>query len=280
MIGIVLEHQIALNPRKVFGVATQFITFSGADLKMFAIKSTLLLARQALLLTPMLMLLAPARPAQAATIAKTGAKAKQVIGQTALVEETESDFFFPARVDTGATTSSLHVEEWEIDGEADAMAENVGKTIRFRISNCRGESEWLERKIVELSLIQTSEQAEHRYKVPMTLTCLNVKKCVLVSLNDRSHMTYPVLLGRNFLQGDFVVDVDLGMGSDSAKKAHHGKRIHLARYRAVQFALQKKGQMSQETSVPSNGDRNRPSPQKEASSREAQKEVASREAKK
>lgn len=141
--------------------------------------------------------------------AKESRNEKQVIGSTAVVEEVESDFSFPARVDTGATTSSLHVEDCKIKDEASKMTENVGKTIRFRIKNQRGESEWLERKIAEISVIKTSEQEERRYKVPITLNCSDVKKRVLVSLNDRSHMTYPVLLGRNFLEGDFLVDVAL-----------------------------------------------------------------------
>ncbi|MGI9430184.1 MAG: RimK/LysX family protein [Bythopirellula sp.] len=147
--------------------------------------------------------------ARAKTLSEDSDNAKLVIGPTAVVEETESDLMFPARVDTGATTSSLHVEEAKVVDEAGAMTENVGKKIRFRIKNHRGESEWLERKIAEISVIKTSEREETRYKVPVTLNCLDVKKRVLVSLNDRSHMTYPVLLGRNFLQGDFVVDVDL-----------------------------------------------------------------------
>ncbi|MEM8946524.1 MAG: RimK/LysX family protein [Planctomycetota bacterium] len=134
---------------------------------------------------------------------------KKLIGPTAVVEETESDLEFPARVDTGATTSSIHVEACEIKNEAGQMEENLGKTIRFKIKTPRGESEWLERKIAEISTIKTSEREETRYKVPITLNYQDVKKRVLVSLNDRSHMRFPVLLGRNFLQGDFVVDVDL-----------------------------------------------------------------------
>jgi len=158
-----------------------------------------------------------ASSAWAETPSKESGNEKQVIGPTAIVEEVESDLMFPARVDTGATTSSLHVEDCKIEDEASQMAENVGKKIRFRIKNHRGESEWLERKIAEICVIKTSEREEIRYKVPVTLNCLDVKKRVLVSLNDRSHMAYPILLGRNFLRGDFVVDVDLEKGVDSGK---------------------------------------------------------------
>lgn len=137
---------------------------------------------------------------------------KQLIGPTATIEETESDLDFKARVDTGATTSSLHVEEWKIEDEAESMADNVGKTIRIRLKNHRDESQWITRKIVNISTIKTSERQEDRYIVRMTLRCNDVKKRVLVSLNDRSHMNYPALLGRNFLRDDFVVDVSLKKG--------------------------------------------------------------------
>ena len=162
-------------------------------------------------------------PLAAKDTVKLSTGQKKVIGPTAVVEEAESDIVFAARVDTGATTSSIHVEECKVESAAPKMEENVGKKIRFKIKNPKGESEWLEREIAEISTIKTSEQEEVRYKVPITLNVKDVKKRVLVSLNDRSHMTYPVLLGRNFLQGDFVVDVDLeneqtGGPSSSAKE--------------------------------------------------------------
>ncbi len=133
---------------------------------------------------------------------------KHVIGATATVEEVRSDLLFKARVDTGATTSSLHIEEYIIEDEAERMEDNVGKKIRFRMKNQDGESEWLKSRIAEVSLIQTSVDAEHRYKVLLTLQLYEVKKKVLVTLKDRSHMKYPMLLGRNFLRGDFIVDVE------------------------------------------------------------------------
>jgi hypothetical protein len=134
---------------------------------------------------------------------------KRIIGPTAIVAEAESELDFRARVDTGAMTSSVHVEEWAIEDESTDMNENVGKKIRFRMKNHKGESQWLESRVEEIGVVRTSEQEEVRYKVLLTLLWNDVKKQVLVTLNDRSHMKYPMLLGRNFLEGDFVVDVDL-----------------------------------------------------------------------
>lgn len=132
---------------------------------------------------------------------------KTIIGPVAEVDAVGHDLDFIARVDTGATTCSLHVEEWKIADESPKMADNVGKKIRFLLTNRDGDSEWVERKIVQLSIVKTSEREEARYKVPMDLACRSVKKRVLVSLNDRSHMKYAMLLGRNFLDSDFLVDV-------------------------------------------------------------------------
>lgn len=132
---------------------------------------------------------------------------KQVIGAVAKVAEAQSELEFVARVDTGATTSSIHVDAMEIIDGAPTMFENLGKTIRFHLSNGEGGGQWLQRKIAEIATIKTSERAEMRYKVPLTLSCDGVEKNVLVSLNDRSSMNYPLLLGRNFLEGEFLVDV-------------------------------------------------------------------------
>jgi hypothetical protein len=134
---------------------------------------------------------------------------KRIIGPTTIVAEANSSLDFKARVDTGAMTTSVHVEEWAIEDESEKMEENLGKQIRFRMKNHKDESQWLESRIEEIGVIRTSEQQEARYKVQLTLCWNDVKKQVLVTLNDRSHMKYPMLLGRNFLEGDFVVDVGL-----------------------------------------------------------------------
>jgi len=133
--------------------------------------------------------------------------AKRVLGPVVAVSEEETAMRFVARVDTGARTCSLHTSEKKILEGGEFMQDNVGKTVRFRVENRLGESQWLERRIAEVRLITTSEGEETRYLVPMTFNCVGVDREVLVSLNDRSRMSYSMLLGRNFLAGEFVVDV-------------------------------------------------------------------------
>jgi len=140
---------------------------------------------------------------------------KGIIGATAVLTEPESGFELKSRVDTGARTCSLHVEEWKIEDEVKhdnikkEMKANIGKNIRFRIKNEEGKSKWLEREIVDYAIYKTSEKRERRYKIRMKLRWQDLEKEVLLNLNDRSHLEFPLLLGRNYLRGDLVVDVDL-----------------------------------------------------------------------
>jgi hypothetical protein len=134
-------------------------------------------------------------------------KRVRLIGPVASVTETGSGLVFKARVDTGAGHCSLHVEEWEIDDAEAAMIANVGKAIRFRLVNRQGESQWLTRQIADVDLVRTSEGEEMRYLVLLSLSYQGVEREVLVSLNDRSRMSYAMLLGRNYLAGEFAVHV-------------------------------------------------------------------------
>ena len=144
-------------------------------------------------------------------------KEKCIIGSTATLLEKQSGLKFKARIDTGAKSCSLHVEKIEIQDEstkediAERMTENIGKVITFVVKNGDGKTHILKRKIASYVIIKTSDKAEgkRRYKVPLTFLWKNMEKEVLVTLNNRKHMEYPLLIGRNFLRGDFLVDVEL-----------------------------------------------------------------------
>jgi len=138
---------------------------------------------------------------------------KQIIGATTTVVETTSGLSFAARVDTGATTCSIHAIKWEIEDPVRRPPDNVGKPIRVLIKNEKGDEAWVDSVIASRVRVRSSVQDEDdyhgRYKVRLPLEWNGIKKDVLVTINDRTEMDYPLLIGRNFLRGDFLVDVDL-----------------------------------------------------------------------
>jgi hypothetical protein len=143
-------------------------------------------------------------------------KEKRIIGATAMVSELSSGLRFPARVDTGAETCSLHVERIEIEDKTPRRVHNIGKAIRIKLKGNDGKSHWIEGIVADAVRVKSSSLPEgeydHRYKVRLTLEWKDVRKEVLVTLNDRTDMEYPLLLGRNFLNGDFLVDVSQDTG--------------------------------------------------------------------
>jgi hypothetical protein len=145
---------------------------------------------------------------------------KHVIGATATITEASSGLPFTARIDTGAATCSIHAIKWEIKDPAKRRADNVGKAIRVLIKNDQGEEKWVDSVIAGRVRIRNSalddDDYHGRYKVKLPLEWNGFKKDVLVTINDRTAMEYPLLIGRNYLSGDFVVDVD-AEGADTDK---------------------------------------------------------------
>lgn len=143
-------------------------------------------------------------------------KKKHIIGATAVLMEKKSELLFRARIDSGAKSCSLHIEEMIIEDEAEKWRDNVGKLVKFRIKNGKNET-WMTEKIDGYVIIKTSDtskEGERRYKVPLTFVWKDMEKTVLVTLNNREKMEYPLLIGRNFLRGDFLIDVDLDNDDD------------------------------------------------------------------
>lgn len=113
---------------------------------------------------------------------------------------------FDARIDTGAATSSLNaidVEEFERNGK---------NWVRFHLagdSSVKDDSNWIEAPIVRFVRIRqsTSEQAERRAVVELWVKLGSIHEKTQFTLADRSQMSHPILLGREFIRDIAVVDV-------------------------------------------------------------------------
>jgi hypothetical protein len=129
------------------------------------------------------------------------------IGAITTVTELNSGLSFKARVDTGADYCSIHCQQVEVPEATDDPLAHVGKNIRFLIANSAGETAWVVAKLADHSAIRNATSTGRRYMVYLPLRIEGVEDTVLVTLNDRTSMRFPFLVGRNLLHDRFTVDV-------------------------------------------------------------------------
>jgi len=142
---------------------------------------------------------------------KKGCAHKQVIGATAVIQVEEVEIDFIARIDTGARTTSIHALNFNIANEAPTKEENIGKEISFDLFDAQGKATRLTATIKDVTKVRNAQGVEYRYQVPLTLKWKDDSRPLMVNLRDRSAMTYPLLIGRDYLRG-MLVDVDRDTG--------------------------------------------------------------------
>ncbi len=141
---------------------------------------------------------------------------KKIIGDTAWIEVGGLGFPLLARIDTGARICSIHAIDVRVDDPAPELQDNVGKDVRFTVENRLGQRQEMHSRIVKVSEVRNSQGIEKRYVILLPLAWQGIEKEVEVNLRDRSRMSYKLLIGRNWLSHDFLVDVDI--------KADNGKK--------------------------------------------------------
>ncbi|MGF1697145.1 RimK/LysX family protein [Vibrio lamellibrachiae] len=131
----------------------------------------------------------------------------EVIGQKAFIDIEGFDSAYRARIDTGATRTSLHAMNIEVIDGVDELDANIGKEVRFVTGNELGDYNQHQAEIVAVRRIRNSFGADIRYSVNFTLAHEGYEKTVEVNLRDRSKMTDKLLIGRDWLSCQYLVDV-------------------------------------------------------------------------
>ncbi|MEH6822443.1 MAG: RimK/LysX family protein [Motiliproteus sp.] len=127
---------------------------------------------------------------------------KPVIGEVEAVRVEPPGLLLNARIDTGATTSSvnaLDIERFERDGK---------RWVRFTLVDEHDKSYALERPVVRMVRIKRhAGEARQRAVVKLSLSLAGRTQSSEVSLTDRSDFDYKLLVGRGFLRDTFSVDI-------------------------------------------------------------------------
>ncbi|MGJ8581891.1 MAG: RimK/LysX family protein [Psychromonas sp.] len=130
---------------------------------------------------------------------------KTVLGQAEWIYVTKAKENFKARIDTGATTSSINavkIQAFERDGK---------EWVKFNITHDKdGKEKFIEAPVLRyVKILQSSEPGEfdRRPVVELHVRIGGVAHKSEFTLTDRQHMDFPVLIGRSFIQDVILVDV-------------------------------------------------------------------------
>lgn len=133
---------------------------------------------------------------------------KELVGRSEWIGLPDIGTYLRARIDSGANTSSLSAKEinrFERDGE---------DWVRFKLGINDDDivvdgvrDEWIEAPVERRVRIVQAAGSESRPVVSLLMTLGSIREPVEFTLNDRSHLNYPVLLGRRFLMDIALIDV-------------------------------------------------------------------------
>ena len=109
-----------------------------------------------------------------------------------------------AKIDTGARTSAMHVED---------LVHTADGRVAFEVVKSRKKSavhQRVEAAVVRTTSIRNSTGQDHeRYVVETLMRLGRHEKRIELTLVSRKHMLCRMLLGRTALEDDFLVDVAL-----------------------------------------------------------------------
>jgi hypothetical protein len=122
-------------------------------------------------------------------------KPKTVIGAVEEVVLFPWGVKLPARIDTGAGMTSLDVRDLTIRN----------KVAQFRLPEKYGNT-LISLPVIRYCKVRSADSRGRRPVVEIELCVGSKRMRVRVNLNNRSHLEYPLILGRNVLNQGFVVD--------------------------------------------------------------------------
>lgn len=142
---------------------------------------------------------------------------KRTIGWRERVDLPSLNLFdLSAKIDTGAYTGALHCQDIREKEDEDGtrlefcVLDPSHPQYRDRVHTARRYRD----KVVRSS----SGETEHRYVIETELRMFDRLRDIELTITDRSTMRFPLLIGRKFLRGHYLIDVSKSNLSHRSKK--------------------------------------------------------------
>ena len=120
------------------------------------------------------------------------------------------------KIDTGARTSAIHCHHVRL------IEKNGEEYLAFKLLDPQHPSyqkkTFKVKDFSERKIRNSFGQSEYRYVIKTTVKIFDEEVVAEFTLADRERMRYPVLLGKTFLKGKFMVDVSRNNLSHKYKK--------------------------------------------------------------
>ncbi len=133
-------------------------------------------------------------------------KIKTTIGRLEKIDIPEFSLYsLDAKIDTGAYTSSLHCHHIE------TLKKDSRLWVRFHVLDPHHpeyEEKLFEYPVYTVRNVKSSNGlTEERVTIKLKVEFMGDTRMIELSLTNRTEMKYPILIGRKFLTGRYLVDV-------------------------------------------------------------------------
>ena len=137
------------------------------------------------------------------SMAPTLLMAKQVVGWIEHAVVYPGALEYSAKLDTGARTTSLHCKPCSTYRQAGV------EWVRIEMTDRQGKRLTLDRPILRwVSIKRHYGESQRRPVIRLGICLAGVYKQTEVNLIDRQGLNHELLIGRQFLQDDFLIDPD------------------------------------------------------------------------
>ncbi|HMH69956.1 MAG TPA: RimK/LysX family protein [Candidatus Saccharimonadales bacterium] len=134
---------------------------------------------------------------------------KIVVGRNEMVDFARFAHKVPAKIDTGADSSSVWVSDVRVDKNGVLRFSLFGEGSPFYTGKT------MKREQYRVALVRSATgHVQIRYRTQLSLRLGGKRIRAMFNLSDRSQNKFPVLIGRRTLSGKFIVDVEKAKYTD------------------------------------------------------------------